>query len=135
MHEKTRKILPLVGALALTSSALLAGTGAAFAGKAPPTAQANSPHCDTILGNGDYDVNVDFMANKGKWVQVSVDIETLAGRNIKTNHSKATRHDMNKFLVVEATDPGTPAEPANAVVKIWNRKGALLDAQEFAVCS
>ena len=135
MHEKTRKILPLVGALALTSSALLAGTGAAFAVKPPPTAQANSPHCDTILGSGDYDVTVDFRANQGKWVHVSVDVETLAGRTIETNHSSVTRHDMNKFLFVQATDPGTSAEPADAVVKIWNRKGALLDKQVFTVCS
>ncbi len=133
MNDKTRKILPLVGALALTSSALLAGTGAAAA-KAPPKATFNSPHCDTILGSGDYDVNVDFMANKGKWVFVSVDVETLTGRTIPTNHSAVSRHDMNKFLFVEATDRGNSAEAADVVVKIWNRKGVLLEEQLSTIC-
>ena len=135
MNDKVRKTLPLVGAIALTSSALLAGTGAAFAGKAGPTATPDKGRCTYLATSGEtqYRVNFDLSANKGKWVFVRAELQVGDAEAIPAFPTTATRFDKNNNLQAEAKFSGAP-ESATMTLLFEDRKGNPLSSVPKAFC-
>ena len=139
MNHYLRRTLPLVSVAALVSSALAAGTGAAFAGKAPPTAELNSGDCQVqelraSFWRTRYDATLDLTDNKGRWLFVEALVEFDAGGDLETNVPRPTKVDEGAWLTVEATDYETTAQPAALILTFTDRKGTTVNTERFRLC-
>ena len=130
MNDKIRKALPVVGALALTSSALLAGTGAALA-KEPPTAVIDSTHsgCSQSGVLSYYDARFDLDINKGRWVYLSGELvvdDEVEDTLPWGKYDKKVDIEMTAALVADVA-------PATAYLHLGDRKGEKVTL-DWTIC-
>jgi hypothetical protein len=131
MNDKLRKTLPLVGALALTSSALFAGAGA-VAAKPVPDAVVKDANCDEqVIGTTTrtvYTVQYDLSVNKGRWLYGGA-VFRAGTTDHETTLDPNKRIDKKGNLQVDAKVAG-PGQSGTMVLTFLDRKGAAIGTHE-----
>lgn len=123
MNHILRRSVPLVGAAALVSSALLAGTGAALAGKADPVVDVGVGHCTGVVDFRYYTM-ADLSANKGRWIFIEAKLE-VDGEVVATDPP----HRVQTGLEQVALRHGVGGA-ANITVTLTDRKGVSLEISD-----
>ncbi|MGD8685030.1 MAG: hypothetical protein PVG27_13865 [Chloroflexota bacterium] len=130
MNKTHRRSRSLVGAVALVSSALLATSSVAVAGKPDPVVTARSGSCDErVLGTTStttYRVQYDLTANKGRWLYATAEL-TIESNDYGTSLDPSERIDKKANLQVQARVEGPP-QSATMVLQFLDRQGAPLGA-------
>ena len=121
MTRNLDRALPLACALTLAGSALMAGSGVALAGKAPPTITgADIGYCNESGDDTRYRTTV-HLEGKGRWGFVTVTLNLPSEPlDFPVDEPLRVRLAPEQEIVVFA--PGTPV-PATITVTVTSRKG------------
>lgn len=127
MTKNLKRALPLMGAIALVSSALMTGSGAALAGKATPTATPvpGPGSCDMRrVGETTYRVHWDLSDNNGRWFWAEA-ILVAGAEKYPTSLTNDARFEKTSDMQVEGTVPGDP-QSVTMLFQFYDRKGMPL---------
>lgn len=123
MTKTLRQALPMVGAIALVGSAVMAGSGTALAGRPVPEIDGGeSGNCWPSSGGYAYATNVDLSANKGRWGFVMATL-VQDGEEPQEFFVDAPLQLRTEVMQRVEVHPPGPAKPAVMTVTVTDRKG------------